>query len=185
MLIKISAFLLETLFFALIGAALLRAYMNTLRMSMAVQPGQFVMALTDWLVKPLRRALPATWAQSRLDTASLLAVSVLAVLYALICLGWQFWTPGGSEPVLAAILTVLLFALQMLVRVALQLAVFTVLAYVIVSWTQPGGGAYYALTCLTTPLLAPLRRVLPIVGGIDLSALVLLLLLQMAILVLT
>jgi YggT family protein len=185
MLIKISAFLLETFFFALIGATLLRAYMNTLRMSMVGQPGQFVMAITDWLVKPLRRALPATWAQSRVDTAILLAASVLALLYALIWLGWQFWAQDGSGPVVAWILTVLLFALQVLVRVTLHLAVLTVLAYIIVSWTQPGGGAYYVLTRLTAPLLAPLRRVLPIIGGVDLSALVLLLLLQIAMQVLT
>lgn len=185
MFLKLAAFLLETVFFALIGAALLRAYMNSLRMSMAGQPGQFVMAITDWLVKPLRRLLPASWGTNRVDVASLLAAGTLAVLYGLIWLGWQFLTSDGAEPLGAWILTILLFALQMLIRVTLQLAVLMVLAYVIVSWTQPSGSAYYALAQLTAPLLAPLRRVLPIVGGVDLSALILLLLLQMAMLVLT
>ena len=53
MLIRILSFLLDTLFFVLIGAALLRAWMNRLRINMRVQPGVFVMAVTDWLVKPL------------------------------------------------------------------------------------------------------------------------------------
>ena len=65
MLIRILSFLLETFFFVLIGAALLRAWMNGCRVNMRAQPGSFVMAVTDWLVKPLRRVLPKAWAQDR------------------------------------------------------------------------------------------------------------------------
>ena len=60
MLTRILAFLLETIFFLLVGAALLRAWMNWTRVNMRGQPGVFVMAVTDWLVKPLRLALPNT-----------------------------------------------------------------------------------------------------------------------------
>jgi hypothetical protein len=49
MLIRILGFILETIFFFLIAAALLRAWMNGLRVNMRGQPGSFVMALTDWL----------------------------------------------------------------------------------------------------------------------------------------
>jgi hypothetical protein len=55
----IAAFVLEVVFQWLVGAALLRAWMNGLRVNMRVQPGIFVMALTDWIVKPLRRWLLA------------------------------------------------------------------------------------------------------------------------------
>ena len=84
MLIRILAFLLETLFFVLIAAALLRAWMNGLRINMKAQPGGFVMALTDWLVKPLRRTLPKALVQSSLDWASVLAAALLALAYALL-----------------------------------------------------------------------------------------------------
>ena len=84
MLIRILAFILETIFFFLIAAALLRAWMNWVRVNMRGQPGSFVMALTDWLVKPLRRTLPKSLGQARIDWASLLAAVVLAVLYALV-----------------------------------------------------------------------------------------------------
>ena len=50
MLIRILSFLLESIFFVLIAAALLRAWMNWLRVNMRGQPGTFVMAVTDWLV---------------------------------------------------------------------------------------------------------------------------------------
>ena len=52
---RVLLFLLDTFFFFLVAAALLRAWMNHLRVPMQVQPGRFVMAITDWLVQPLRR----------------------------------------------------------------------------------------------------------------------------------
>jgi YggT family protein len=65
MLIRILAFLLETIFFVLIAAALLRAWMNLGAHPYDLQPGSFVTALTDWLVNPVRRVLPKSLAQSR------------------------------------------------------------------------------------------------------------------------
>ena len=185
MLIRILAFLLETLFFVLIGAALLRAWMNYLRINMRAQPGHFVMAVTDWIVKPLRRVLPQTVAQSRVDWASLLAAFVLSLVYALLgalLIGVLSGELPGLNPML---LPALFFAgLKMLLRVALQAAFVAVLAFAIISWVQPGSPIYSLLGRLTEPLLAPLRRVIPALGGVDLSALVLLLLLQIGLMVL-
>ena len=84
MLIRILSFLLETIFFLLIGASLLRAWMNWMRVNMRAQPGSFVMALTDWLVKPLRRVLPAQVLKSRIDWASVIAAILFALVYALL-----------------------------------------------------------------------------------------------------
>ena len=183
MLIRVLAFLLETLFFVLIASALLRAWMNWLRVNMSAQPGHFVMALSDWLVNPLRRALPKSLAQSRLDWASVLAAAVLALVYALVwaALFGVLWS-SSFEPVV--LLTLLAFALKMLVRVTLQTLLILVLGFAILSWVQPGSSAYVLLARLTDPLLAPLRRVIPLIGGVDLSALVLLLLLQIGMMVL-
>ncbi|SDO02817.1 YggT family protein [Polaromonas sp. JS666] len=184
MLIRILSFLLETIFFLLIAAALLRAWMNWVRVNMSAQPGSFVMALTDWLVKPLRRALPRSLAQSRVDWASVIAAAVLALAYALLwallfglLLGALEWAP-------VILLTLLSFALKMLVRVALQTLFILVLGFAILSWVQPGSPAYALLGRLTEPVLAPLRRVIPVVGGVDISALVLIVLLQIALMVL-
>lgn len=181
MLIRILSFLLETLFFVLIGAALLRAWMNRLRINMSAQPGYFVMAVTDWLVKPLRRALPKALAQSRVDWASLLAALLLALMYALI---WAALVGALLNLTVAMVPALLLAALKMLVRVGLQLAFVVVLVYAIISWLQPGSPMYGLLGRLAEPLLAPLRRFIPAVGGVDLSALVLLLLLQIGLMIL-
>jgi YggT family protein len=187
MLIRILAFLLETFFFVLIGAALLRAWMNFCRVNMRAQPGSFVMAVTDWLVKPLRRVLPKVWAQSRIDWASVVAAAVLALVYALlwavlfgVLAGAGNLTTFGST----AVLPLLVFAVKMLIRVALQTAMILVFGFAILSWVQPGSSAYSLLGRLTEPLLAPLRRVIPAIGGRDLSALALILILQIGLMVL-
>ncbi len=188
MLIRILAFLLETAFFVLIAAALLRAWMNWLRVSMLAQPGSFVMALTDWLVKPLRRVLPKSLLQSRMDWASVLAATLMAIGYAL--LWWLLFsvltgTPEGALDIAPAVLLALpVFALKMLIRVTLQTLFMLVLGYAILSWVQPGSMAYGLLARLTEPLLTPLRRVIPSIGGVDLSALVLLVVLQIGMMIL-
>jgi YggT family protein len=66
----------------------------------------------------------------------------------------------------------------MLIRVALQMLFFLVLGFAVLSWIQPSSPVHHALGRLTEPLLAPLRRVVPTIGGIDLSAFVLMLILQ-------
>ena len=181
MLIRILSFLLDTLFFVLIGSALLRAWMNRLRVNMSAQPGVFVMAVSDWLVKPLRRALPKAVAKSRVDWASLLAALLLSLLYAVL---WAALVGALLNLTAAMLPALLLTGLKMLLRVALQLAFAVVLVYALISWLQPGSPMYGLLGRLAEPLLAPLRRFIPVVGGIDLSALVLLLLLQIGLMVL-
>jgi len=173
------SFLLETAFYLLIGASLLRAYMNWLRISMTAQPGTFVMALTNWLVKPLRRMLPQALARSKVDSASLFAAALLSLLYALLAallFGWF----SGDVPLLA----VVAFAVKMLIRVALQALTIVVFAYVIISWVQPGSYGHGLLSRLVEPPLSPLRRIVPMIGGIDLSAMALLLLLQVGLMLL-
>ena len=184
MLIRILSFLLETIFFLLIGASLLRAWMNWMRVNMRAQPGSFVMALTDWLVKPLRRVLPAQVLKSRIDWASVMAAILFALLWSVLfglLLGAVNTMPDFAP---TAIISLVVFALKILIRVALQTMMLLLIGFVILSWVQPGSPAYALLGRLTEPLLAPLRRVIPPLGGVDLSALVLILLLQVGLMVL-
>jgi len=188
MLIRILAFLLETAFFVLIAAALLRAWMNRLRIGMTGQPGSFVMALTDWLVKPLRRSLPKSWAKSHVDWASVLAAALMALAYAVLA-GLLFGIfanldDGGFDGVPGMLLTLPVIGVKMLLRVLLQTVFMLVLGYAILSWVQPGSMVYGLLARLTEPLMTPLRRVIPTVGGVDLSALVLLVVLQIGMMIL-
>jgi YggT family protein len=184
---RVLSFLLESFFFVLIAAGLLRAWMNWTRVNMRVQPGIFVMAVTDWLVKPLRLLLPKRVAQSKIDWASLLAALLFAFAYGLIWLVLFNMLLGGLG--MAALTPVMLLSLlglafKMLLRVALQTLMILVIGFAILSWVQPGSPAYNLLGRLTEPLLAPLRRVIPSIGGIDLSSIALILLLQIGLMVL-
>jgi len=170
---QVLQFLIDTLFFFLIAACLLRAWMNIQRIRMAQQPGPFVMALTDWLVSPLRRVLPRRWAQSNIDTGSLLAAVLLGLVY-----GGVTWLVWANGEVASALGWVLSMGLRVLVRSALQLLMLMVFAYAILSWVQPRSPVMYVLSHIVDPLIRPLRRVVPTIGGVDLSALVLIILAQ-------
>lgn len=174
---QILVFLLENLFFIGVGAALLRAWMNQTRLRMTEQPGVFVMAITDWLVKPLRRALPNAWRQSRWDWASILAADVLALLYALLLqsLGWML---HPNVDVLTWLWLIPQQALFMLLRTTVQGLLLLTFMYAILSWVQPFSPLQGTLSRLLEPLLQPLRRHLPPIGRVDLSVWVFMLILQ-------
>jgi YggT family protein len=174
---RILLFLLDTLFFFLVAAALLRAWMNHQRVSMQGQPGRFVMALTDWLVQPLRRILPGAVAKGRVDGASVVAAVLLALLHAVL---WLLVAMGTDAPWSA----VPLLGLKFLLRSLLQALMALLIVYAVLSWVQPRSPLMALMERLTAPMLAPLRRVIPLVGGVDLSVLVLIVALQVGLMLL-
>ena len=181
---RILGFILEVVFQLLVGAALMRAYMNGLRVNMQAQPGRFVMAVTDWIVQPLRRWLPQSLVRARIDWASVIAAVLLAALYALLWGALVGLLYGGAAFSVAGSGLALL-GLGFAVRVALQTLSLLVLAYVLVSWLQPGSFLFGMLSRLVAPVLDPFRRWVPVIGGIDLSPMVLLLVLQVGVMLLS
>lgn len=178
---RVLFFLLETLFFFLIAGALLRAWMNQLRVQMLGQPGRLAIAITDWLVQPLRRVLPRSLAQSRIDWGSLVAAGLLAMAYGVLSLGLvAIFAEVPASPVLE----LLERAVRLLLRVLLQGWMILLLGYAILSWVQPQSPVLGTLDRLCAPLLRPIRRVVPLVGGVDLSVLVLVVLLQVGLILL-
>jgi len=178
---RIVLFLLDTLFFFLVAAALLRAWMNLQRVQMSVQPGRFVMAITDWIVKPVRRVLPRALAQSRIDWGSLLAAELLALLHAILTLlllqGSALFEQAdwlAAVPLMAGVFVL---------RTVLQGLMVLLIVYAILSWVQQQSPVMGMLDRLLSPLLRPIRRVVPLVGGVDLSVLLLIVLLQVGLMV--
>jgi YggT family protein len=107
-----------------------------------------------------------------LDTASL--VAAYAVLLAKHSLLWLM--AGASAPSLS----LLTHAGFELVSVILSSLMWLVIGYALMSWFNTASDARYFLAQLVEPLLRPVRRVLPHMGGVDLSPIALLLLLQIA-----
>lgn len=177
MLYQIISFLLEIAVGLLSVACLLRLYMQHQRIPMSARSGnpmgRFIFALTDWLVLPLRRLLPA-W--GRWDTASLVG----AFLLQMVEFGLLWLLMGaGTNPLAVPVL-----ALFGLLRVSISGLTGLVIVYAVLSWVQTRSYLSDLLERLVTPALAPIRRVLPLVGGVDLSPLALLVLLQVATIVL-
>jgi len=170
---QITSLLLEVAAGLLAGTCLLRLYMQYQRIPMSARSGnpmgKFIFALTDWLVLPLRRFIPAA---GRWDLSSLVAAYLVQLVEFLIL--WAISGMGGS------LLTVGVLAAFGLVRMAISGFTGLVIVYAILSWVQTQSTIADLLERLVMPVLTPIRRVVPLAGGIDLSPLVLLLLLQIA-----
>jgi YggT family protein len=167
MLYQILSFLLDVAAGLLGGACLLRLYMQHQRIPFGNPVGRFVFALTDWIVLPLRRVLPSV---RRWDTASLVAAYLVQLAqYAIL------WLVAGRA--MSAVLLPLL-ALFGLLRMAITGLIVLMIAYAVLSWVRADSPIVDVIDRLCAPLLRPLRRVIPLVGGIDLSPLAFLVLLQ-------
>jgi YggT family protein len=173
MLYQIISFLLDIVAGLLGGACLLRMYMQYQRVPFGNPVGRFVFALTDWIVLPLRRLIPT---RGKVDVASLLAAFLIEL--AQFVLLWLLL--GGATPV--SVLPLL--ALFGLVRLVISGLTGLVIVYAILSWVQSDSPLVDVIERLCMPLLRPFRRYIPLVGGIDLSPLALLVVLQIAAIVL-
>jgi len=167
-------FLLDTAFGLLTYAFLLRFAMQWLRAPFRNPVGQALTALTDWAVKPLRRALPGF---RGIDWSTLLLawIAQLAWLAAVALL----LSRGGFDA--TVISTLALLAVVMLMEAALWLLIVAVLVQAILSWVAPDGPLAGLLNALTYRFLAPIRRRVPPLGGtLDLSPLIVIVLAQLA-----
>lgn len=173
MLYQIVSFLLDIAAGLLSGVCLLHAYMQWQRISFANPIGQLVFALSDWLVLPLRRMLPAA---KRWDWACLLAALLVQLLHYVL-----LWLLLGAGAGWTALPWLALFGT---LRVVLSGTIGLLIVYAVMSWVQADSPMADTIARLCAPLLRPVRRVVPLVGGIDLSPLVLLVLLQVASMVL-
>ncbi|MFN3594326.1 MAG: YggT family protein, partial [Thiobacillaceae bacterium] len=167
-------FLLRTVFDLIAIAFGLRFYMQWTRVPFHNPFAQFIVRVTDFAVRPARRAIPGLFG---LDMASLVLfylaelLSVLSVYwldgYPFLIAGAQVW-PGF-----------LLIAFVAALRLALYVLMGLILIQAVLSWINPFSPHAPVFYALARPCLAPLQRFIPSVGGIDLSPLVALILIQL------
>lgn len=170
---QILQFLLEVISGLIAGACLLRVYMQAQRIPFSNPVGQLVFALSDWIVMPLRKIIPN---RSAYDLSAITAaVLVMLVQYILL---WLLMGASGN-PVVVPVL-----AFFGLLRMVFTGLIVILIVYAILSWVQPQGPMAGILHRLSEPLLRPLRKVIPLLGGVDLSALVAILALQVLLMVL-
>jgi len=169
------SFLIETLVGLYLVVLLLRILLEAVRANFFNPVCQMFIQLTEPLVKPVGRLIP------RLGSVNLAAITVLLILQ---FLGLLLTTRIGGLvldwPVLIALTA------QRSLRLLLMLYVFLIIISVILSWI--GQNARHPIIPLiyqlTDPVLAPIRRVLPPLGGFDLSPLIAIIAIQFLVILL-
>jgi YggT family protein len=158
-LIRPLIFLIQVGFGLYTLAVMLRFLLQAVRADFHNPVSQFVVRITAPLLKPLRRVVPAVrgYDLASLTLAWLLKALELSIIGALI---------GAS-----AFPATLVWAVPALVSLVINIFLFAILIVVILSWINPQGynPALVILHRLTAPLLEPARRLIPSIGGIDLS----------------
>lgn len=171
-------FLVQTLGNLFVVAVLLRFLMQLLRVPFRNPFAQFILAVTDFAVKPLRRVIPGLFG---LDWASLilgLAVEFLVLLAGYWLQGFPFGLAGAKIwPVLIGL------ALVRLLSLAVYLLMGLVLVRAVLSWVNPYSPLAPVIYELSEPFLRPLRRVVPTIANVDLTPMVLFLLCQLVLMV--
>lgn len=172
MFIQIAHFLLEALFGFFVFLILLRFLLQSFKVPFQNPIGQFTVALTDWIVKPLRRVIPPF---RRHDLASLVAAWLLIVVKLMLLtllIGVGVSLSG-----------IFVHSALDLLRDLLRLIMLIVIVHVVISWINPHHPLGYIFDSLTRPFYRLFRFIKP-VGQFDLSPLFLLLAINILLIVL-
>ena len=170
---QIASFLVDVVVGFFVYLLLARFMFQWLRVPFRNALGEFVIALTNWLVLPARRVIPSL---AGLDLASLLLAWLLQAL-----LIYVLSLIAGMNPTSAVEVSVgaiACIALVDLVRFAVYILVFALIVQAVLSWVNPYSPIGPLVDALTRPFLRPIRRFVPPLGNVDLSLLVLIVLLQ-------
>ncbi|EMQ3399141.1 YggT family protein [Yersinia enterocolitica] len=163
-------FLAKTVIDLYVMVLLLRIWMQWVHSDFYNPFSQFVVKITQPIVGPLRRVIPSL---GPIDSASLLlAFLLMTIKYPLLVL-----IQSGS---MSLSLYNLLFGIISLVKAAGYLIFWVMIIRALMSWVSQGRSPMdYLLHQLTEPLMALIRRILPAMGGIDFSAMVVILILYL------
>jgi len=168
--LSILQFIVDIVAGLLGGVLLLRFWTNAIRVRMPDQIRQFVHTITDWLVMPLRRVVPGTRGY---DWASLIGAFLVVLVASTVLL-----LAGASGEMM------LLYALHRFLNWILYGFMALLIIEAIFSWVNPNAPLAPFVHALNQPLLRPIRKVVKPIGGMDLSVLVALVVIQILLFVL-
>jgi YggT family protein len=158
---EILVYLVQTLLSLYLVTMLLRFLLQLVRADFYNPISQFIVKVTNPLVIPLRRVIPGL---GGIDVSSLL-LALLLQLAAIVALQLiNGLTPPG-------IFLLLAWSVLGVLGLLVNIYFFALLGMIILSWVAAGSRhpAIYLLYQITEPVMAPFRKVLPPMGGLDLS----------------
>jgi YggT family protein len=158
---EILVYLVQTLLSLYLVTMLLRFLLQLVRADFYNPISQFIVKVTNPLVIPLRRVIPGL---GGIDVSSLL----LALLLQLVAIVALLLINGLSPP---GVFLLLAWSVLGVLGLLVNMYFFALLAMIILSWVAAGSRhpAIYLLYQITEPVMAPFRKVLPPMGGLDLS----------------
>ena len=157
------SFLVSTVFDLYLMVVILRFWLQLVRADFYNPFSQFVVKATQPIVAPMRRILPS---MGSIDTASVV-LAFLVVLAKMLVL--TLIAGAGID-----IGILLLFSVVAVIKNAGVLLFWMLLIRAVLSWFNQGyNPVVMIMTQLTEPILVPIRRIIPAIGGLDLSVLVL------------
>ena len=161
LLCEIFNYLIQTALSLFLFAVLIRLMLQLAKADFYNPVSQFVVRVTNPLLLPLRRLIPAI---GRLDTASVvlaLLVQTTSIIASLALMGYR---PAN-------LLVLMVWSLIGVLSLAVNLFFFAILGLIIFSWIAPQTyhPALALLHQLTEPVMGPFRRLVPPLGGLDLS----------------
>ncbi len=148
------------------GAFLLRFWIQVVRARPPMQIANLIFQLTDWAIKPLRKVIPG---KGGYDWSSIVAAIAMAVISAL----FDTWLINYFAIKVIVFLTALSL-LHWIIYGFMGLLIIEV----VFSWINPFAPIASFVRELNTPLLQPIRRFIPTLGGFDFSTLIAFFLLQ-------
>lgn len=166
-----ATFLIQTVFGLYILIVMLRFLLQWARADFYNPISQFIVKATQPPLRPLRKIIPGI---GGLDMAALIFMLVLKFV--------ELWLVTGLLGMSPQMGGLAMLSIAELLGLLINVFIFSILIQVIISWVNPGmhNPVMGLLHSLTEPLLAPARRVIPPISGLDLSPIIVIVCLQLA-----
>jgi YggT family protein len=171
-------FLLQTILGSLALVFLLRFYLQVTNAPFQNPFSQFIIAITNFAVRPARKVIPS-WRSFDLSTLLLAYLAEFLILLGMLWLGDFPLRLAGNTLWIA--LTGL--ATVEVIKLSIYIFLYATIIQAILSWVNPYTPLAPVLDALTRPIIAPIRRHIPLVGGFDLSPIVVFIVAQLILLV--
>jgi YggT family protein len=158
---EVLAYLLQTFLSLFLLVVMLRFLLQLVRADFYNPISQFLVKVTNPVILPLRKVVPGLWGLDMAALLLLLVVQIAGIGAMLLLNGFTLPNP----------LLLLVWSLVGIVALMVNFYFFALLAMIIFSWIAPGSQhpALHLLRQLTEPVMSPFRRLLPPMGGMDFS----------------
>ena len=167
---QILSLVLDTVTYLYLFVILLRFILQVSRADFYNPISQFIVKATNPVLIPLRRIIPGF---GGIDIAAI----VLAFVFQGIMLALKFLVLIGGLP---SVVDLLALSVILVLGMALKLYFFAILIMIISSWIAPGSAnpALLLVNQICEPVMSPFRKMLPSMGGLDLSPILVFLVIQ-------